>query len=158
VRTWGGWAVDELIAGQAAYHRAQATTDGHISHRLHQLENVSFGVLMLLLTGYLVAAGVGATVGHKPPQVLASAVFMAGAVVPAIAAACLALEATLSLTEQTARSRQLAERLQRIGATVDGSAGLEALQAAIRSAIRLERAQEQHWADDASRRRLFRGG
>jgi hypothetical protein len=35
---------------------------------------------------------------------------------------------------------------------------LENLQGVARTAIKLQRAQEDHWSDDACRRRLFRGG
>jgi hypothetical protein len=83
---------------------------------------------------------------------------MAGSIVPAIGAAGMALEATLSLSEQAQRSRVLAGRLEGLSSHHAPEARLERLQAIAKSAIRLQRVQEDHWAEDAARRRLLRGG
>ncbi|MDB5496633.1 MAG: hypothetical protein JWP28_664 [Phenylobacterium sp.] len=158
VATWGAWAVDELIAGQAAYHRAQSTINGRVSHRVHQLENGSFALLMVVLLSY-VAATVGmAAFGEHTPHWLSILVAVAGSIVPAIGAACLALEATLALGEQAERSRVLAVRLEAIVDDLGPEPGLEAQQSAAKAAIRLQRAQENHWAEGAVRRRLLRAG
>ena len=85
-------------------------------------------------------------------------VIMAGAIVPAIGAAGLALEATLGLGEEAQRSKLLAEQLARVARGRTGGGGLEELQRLARAAIRLQRAQEDHWTEGAARRRLFRGG
>jgi len=95
--------------------------------------------------------------GHQGPHWLTSLVGVAGAIVPAIGATCLALEAALSLGEQAARSKVLAGRLDAIAADLEPDATLETLQAAARSAIRLQRAQENHWSEGTVRRRLIRG-
>src|SRR5207244_3810061 len=111
---WGAWAMDELIAGQAAYHHAQSTINGRIAHRMHQFENLSFAVLMVVLLSYVIAAFALPMFRMDEPHWLAGAVVMAGAIVPAIGAASLAVEATLSLGEQALRSRVLAARLDAI--------------------------------------------
>jgi hypothetical protein len=158
VATWGAWAIDELIAGQAAYHRAQSTINGRVSHRVHQLENGSFALLMVVLLAY-VATTVGmALFGEHTPHWLSTLVAVAGSIVPAIGAACLALEATLALGEQAERSRVLAVRLEAIVDDLGPEPGLEAHQSAAKAAIRLQRAQENHWAEGAVRRRLMRAG
>ncbi len=158
VRGWGAWAMDELVAGQAAYHRGQSAINGHIGHRVHQLENGSFGLLIAVLVCYLALASGMALQDKEAPHWVADLVVMVGSIVPAIGAASLALEATLSLGEQAQRSRVLAgDRLQPSG-QAGPEAGLEALQGAVKAAIRLTRAQEVHWGDGAVRRRLFRGG
>lgn len=158
VAAWGGWAIDELFAGQAAYHRDQSRINGRISHRVHQLENTSFAILLLILLSYVVTAIASKLTGGHTPHWLGGVVIMAGAIVPAIGAACLALEATLSLGDQARRSQVLFERLQALGAELGPSPSLQRLQSAVRAAIRLERLQEEHWSEEASRRRLFRGG
>lgn len=158
VQAWGAWVVNELLSRQAAYHRDQTLINGRISHRVHQAENVSFAVLLLLLVAYLaVAAGLG-LMGESPPKWLAGLVVMAGAIVPAIGAAGLALEATLSLGVQAHRSQILQRQLEALRAELGPQWRLEDLQGVARTAIKLQRAQEDHWSDEAGRRRLFRGG
>jgi hypothetical protein len=157
VMAWGAWAVDDLIAGQAAYHRGQSIINGRVSHRIHQLENGSWGILMVVLVSY-VATTVGmAVLDREGPHWLASLVGVAGAIVPAIGATCLALEAALALGEQAERSRVLARRLEAIVSDLGPATSLEAHQAAAKAAIRLQRAQENQWTEGAERRRLIRG-
>ena len=158
VRTWGGWAIDELIGGQAAYHRDQWRINGRISHRVHLLENASFALLLLILSSYVLLAAAAAFLDFETPHWLGGVVIMAGAIVPAIGAACLALEATLSLSDQARRSQALVESLQALRATIGPEPTLQALQNVVKAAIRLERVHEEHWTEEATRRRLFRGG
>lgn len=158
VREWGAWAVAELITGQAAYHRDQAVINGRVTHRVHEFENLSFLVLMVVLVGYAAGEVGMSVVGGELPRWVAGVVFMAGAIVPAIGAASLALEATLSLREQGQRSEVLAARLEEIRSRLGPEPSLQSLQSAIRSAIRLMRAQEEHWIEGAMRRRLYRAG
>jgi len=157
VQSWGRWAIDELVTGQAAYHRGQSKINGRVSHRIHQLENGSFTVLMVVLVAYVLSTAGLALFGHEGPHWLTGLVGVAGAIVPAIGATCLALEAALSLGEQAARGKVLAGRLDAIAADLGPGETLEALQAAARNAIRLQRAQENHWSEGTVRRRLIRG-
>ena len=158
VQAWGAWVVNELLSRQAAYHRDQAVINGRISHRVHQAENVSFAALLVLLGLYIAAAaGFGISGGH-PPKWLAGGAVMAGAIVPAIGAAGLALEATLSLDAQAHRSLVLRRQLDALRTDLGPEWRLEDLQGVARTAIKLQRAQEDHWSDEAGRRRLFRGG
>lgn len=158
VAAWGDWVIEELITGQVAYHREQATINGRISHRVHQLENVSFGLLLLVMVSYLAAAAALAGSGRDPPDWLAGLMLMAGAVVPAIGAAGLALEATLALGEQARRSQVLSAQLASLTTDLEPAPVLERRQAIAKAAIRLLRVQEDHWTEDAARRRLVRGG
>jgi len=155
---WGAWAVDELIAGQAHYHRGQALINGRVSHRVHQIENASLAILMTVLLVYVLAAFGFSVFRAQTPHWLGGLVTMAGAIVPAIGAAGLALEATLALGEQAQRSRVLAARLEVIAADARDAGSLEVVQAASKAAMRLQQAQEDHWTEGAVRRRLFRGG
>ena len=158
VADWGAWVVDELIAGQAAYHRGQATINGRVSHRVHQVEEATGGVLMVILVTYLVVAIVLTWLGRDGPHWFDGLVALAGAIAPAITAASLALEATLALNEDSQRSRVLAFRLEALSADIGETPSLEKLQAAAKAAIALQRAQEDHWTEGTVRRRLFRGG
>lgn len=158
VQAWGRWAIEELIVGQARYHRGQSQINSRVAHRVHQVENTSFSLLLILLTGYILFELGAHPFGLEVPHWLTGGVTVAGAVVPAIGAAGLALEATLSLGEQAQRSRVLAEQLDHLGRQFGDALSLETLQAKARVAIRLQRAQEAHWNAGAGRRRLFRGG
>jgi len=158
VRAWGGWAIEELLTGQVAYHRGQSLINGRISHRVHQVENAAFGILMFLLLGYLATAVALQVTEGKPPHWLSGVVVMAGAIVPAIGAAGLALEATLSLGEQSRRSRTLANQLEALKEEATPQDSLDRLQSIARAALRLQRVQEDHWSEEVGRRRLFRGG
>ena len=157
VKAWGAWAVDELIAGQAAYHRGQSHINGHVSHKVHQLENGSVALLMVVMLAYVASAVGMAATGHHTSHWLSVLVEVAATIVPAIGAACLALEATLELGEQAERGRVLAVRLEAIVADLGDATSLEAHQEAARAAIRLQRAQENHWGEGTVRRRLLRG-
>jgi len=158
IQAWGDWVMGELVGGQIAYHQAQAKINGRVSHRLHLAENVSFAILLLVLLTYLGVAIVDMVRGGQVPHVLGGLVIMAGAIVPAIGAAGLALEATLGLGEEAQRSHVLAEQLAQVDRARSPDGGLEELQRLARAAIRLQRAQEDHWTEGAARRRLFRGG
>jgi hypothetical protein len=158
LKAWGDWIRDDLILGQVAYHRDQSRISGRMSHRVHQAENFSFTVLLVVLLGYLASTAAGLVLPFHKPEWLGGVVVMAGAIVPAIGAAGLALEATLSLGEQAHRSHGLAEELQALASESGGTWALEDLQRIAGLAIRLERAQEDHWTDEVARRRLFRGG
>jgi hypothetical protein len=158
VAAWGGWVVDELIRGQVAYHHAQRVINGRIAHRVHQLENASFSLLLLALAGYVITSVVLMLHGVHPAAWIGGLVIATGAIVPAIGAASLALEATLSLAEQARRSGVLASRLNTIVDEVGEDPGLDAVQIAVRRTIRLARSQEEHWMQGTGRRRLYRGG
>ncbi len=154
IEAWGAWAMDQLVAGQAAYHHQQARINGRISHRVHQIDIVSFFVLLSMLVIYLGTVGILAIVGRDSPHWLSGIVFMTGAIVPALGAAGLALEATLSFGEEAQRSRVLAARLD----ALTRDAGPGRYPAIANAAIRLQRVQEDHWAEGAVRRRMVRGG
>jgi hypothetical protein len=157
VAAWGGWALTELVVSQAAYHRGQGVLNSRISHRVHGVENLSFVILMALLVAYLITSVIMGASGVETPNWLGGLVAMAGTVVPAIGAAGLALEATLSLGEEGQRSARLAARLEELAATLPPRPPLEALQRVAKAAMRLQRIQEDHWTEGAVRRRLVRG-
>ena len=82
----------------------------------------------------------------EPPIWLTNMVFVAGTVVPAIAAASIALEATLALGEELQRSLTLSAQLDDL-VTERPEDGLQGYQRLAKEAIRLQRAQEDRWAE-----------
>ena len=158
VRRWGSWAMGELIGGQAEYHRVHGHLNERIAHRIHRFETLSFSVFLLALTGFAIAYVADEITGLRLPSWLAGAVVMTGVIVPAVAAASIALEATLAFGEQGRRDLALAGRLAAVGATLGDAPRLDQLQRAAKAAIALEVSQEERWSDESFRRRLVRAG
>ncbi len=154
---WGGWALDELVTSQAAYHQHQGHRNEIIGHRVHAAENFSFMVLVGGLCAFAIANGLAHVLGFELPHWLGRAVLMMSAIVPSIGAASLALEANLSFREQGERSLFLAGRLTAIGTSVATPPRLDDLQRAAFAAIQLHNSQEDRWGEEATRRRLVRG-
>lgn len=156
VESWGKWAMSELVDGQSAYHRSLSARDGQIAHRIHLVENVSFVMLMVILSSYLVIHTIMDTVDAELPHWVSGLVTMASTIVPAVAAATMALEAKLEFQEQSERSRVISERLDHLSRLLAPNPSFTDLQGAARSAMRWHVAQESHWREGANRRRLFR--
>ena len=154
---WGGWALDELVTSQAAYHLHQGRRNELIGHRVHKAENISFMLLVGGLCAFVLSNWVAHFADLELPHWLGRTVLMTSAIVPAIGAASLALEANLAFREQGERSLFLAGRLGAIGASVERPLRLDDLQRAATAAIRLHNSQEDRWGEEATRRRLVRG-
>lgn len=154
-RTWSAWALSELVQGQAAYHRAVSTRDVRIAHRIHRFESASFLWFFAIFTFYLAShmGGLGALL----PKWFSGVITMTGAVVPALAAAAMALESKLEFQEQGERSGRIASVLDRFAAQLKDGASFEESQGVAREAVRLHLAESGHWQEGVSRRRLFRG-
>jgi hypothetical protein len=90
------------------------------------------------------------------PHWLSGVVVMAGTIVPAIGAAAMALEAKLEFTEQSSRSRVIAERLETLAAQLGREPRLHMLQGAARTAMGWLVSEANQWREGANRRRLFR--
>jgi uncharacterized protein DUF4231 len=158
VSRWGDWAVAELIAGQAAYHKGQAIGSGRISHKVHMLENASGTVFIVVLAGFLAAHAFAHAQGLELKRWVEGLVIMTGAIAPAIGATCLALDATLSFREEAQRSQVMAARLVEVAAALPLTPTLGDYRHALRAAARLQISQEERWREAAIRRKLFRGG
>lgn len=158
VTRWGAWAVNELVGSQADYHHHQGHRNERIAHRVHMAENVLFAAFVFVLTAFATAYLAAPMLHAHLPHWTAGAVMMLSALVPAIGAAGLALEATLAFREQGQRSLFLAEQLAAINASRVGPCRLDDLQRAARAAMTLHAAQEDRWSEEAARRRLVRGG
>ena len=158
VRRWGAWATRELLDGQSGYHRAQGRLNGRIAHRIHAFENFTFAFFIVVLAAFALAYGVALLAGTHLPHWIGGAVLMAGAIVPAMGAASLALEATLGFAEHSRRSLSLADELDALKASLQPEPSLDAYQTMARAAVRLESLKEDRWSEDSERRKLFRGG
>jgi Protein of unknown function (DUF4231) len=156
VDRWGAWAMNEIIGSQAEYHHVHGRRNERIAHRIHRFESLSFFIFIAML---LVFTPYAFSFGAKPlPARLHGVIIMAGAIVPAVGAASLALEAILGFGDQSRRSHILAKRLDEINVALGAKPRLDQLQQAARAAIHLQVSQEDRWSEDAIRRRLFRGG
>jgi hypothetical protein len=156
VRTWGEWALSELIGGQAAYHRSIAARDGRVAHRIHMVEDVAFMLLLIILAGFLTLYFAQHGMGFHLPHWVAGAVMMASTIIPAVGAATLALEAKLEFSEQSDRSDHIARRLEGLIARLGPAPPLDDMQSAARLAMQWQIEEANQWREGASRRRLFR--
>ena len=96
------------------------------------------------------------SVTHYYPKWFSGVIAMIGSVVPAMAAASMALEAKLEFQEQSSRSRRMATALGELAAGLKSIHSLDKLQNAARAAIRLHIAEASHWREGSGRRRLLR--
>ncbi len=159
VRVWGGWAMDEMVRGQAAYHHGQGGLNHRISHRMHRFEDFTFLAFIFVLASFAIAYfTLLAFGGHHMPPWVGGAVEMMGAVVPAFGAASLAMEATLAFSEQAYRSHLLADKLHHLADMVTPDSRLDQLQLIAKTASRLQMEQEDRWTQDTVRQSLMRGG
>jgi hypothetical protein len=154
------WAAGELIDGQIDYHQRQHVTAEHIERSLGWTENIAFVVLMGTLLAYLVLELPGALAGkvgrHSP---LDGFVMLVSAFAPAVAAACLALEATNGFRELKERNARLAGAFaaekRRLGPIA--GAAYHHVVAVMRRAAQLRVDDADAWRDRLLRRRIIRG-
>lgn len=156
IATWGAWAMSELVDGQAAYHQATSVRDNRIAHRIHLVENGAFVALLAILSSYLVLNLSLATIHLHLPHWVSGLVTMASTIVPAVAAATMALEAKLEFKEQSERSQRISRELEGLRTRLGAEPSFDALQGAARLAMRLHLAEASQWGEGVGRRRLFR--
>ena len=146
------WSAGELIDGQIDYHRRQHTTAENIERTLGWTENVAFMVLMAVLAAFL-------AINTRSPDLFVGVVTLVSAFAPAVAAACLALEATNGFRELKERNARLcadfeAEKL-RLG-PLEGAAYHHVI-GVMRRAAQLRVDDADAWRDRLLRRRIVRG-
>jgi Ca2+/Na+ antiporter len=158
IAAWVPWVIDELIVGQADYHHQQGKRNHRIAHRMELLETLSFAVLLVALAIYIVAWAVLLGSGHHVPTWGTRLIGALGVIVPAIAAATMALEAKFQFEEQAQRSAILSGRLQKLLSEIGSTPGLSDAQGAVRAASELLGSEADLWHEGGHRRRLVRGG
>jgi hypothetical protein len=146
------WAAGELIDGQIDYHQRQHMTAGNIERSLGWTENIAFLLLMGVLAAYL-------ALGERSPHWFSGIVTLVSAFAPAVAAGCLALEATNGFRELKQRNERLAVAFAaekaRLG-PVSGAAYHHVV-AVMRRAAQLRIDDADAWRDRLLRRRIVRG-
>lgn len=157
VSRWGDWSIGELVVSQANYHRDQGRRNHIIAHRMHQLENLVFMIFISILTSFVAASTLGALFGVELPKWIGGALIMTSAVVPAIGAAVLALQANLAFSERSRESQFLAAQLDTILSKIPEQPRLHEYQRAASAAIRLHNTEQDMWAENAARRPLIKG-
>ena len=156
VAAWGRWAMHELVDGQAAYHHATSVRDRRIAHRLHDIENRAFGVLLIMLASYLALHLSHLGDDAHLPHWVSGLVTMASTIVPAVGAGIMALEAKLEFGEQSNRSGRISKSLERLAARLGPTPAHDELQSVARTAISLHLAETIQWGEGVDRRQLFR--
>jgi len=157
VARWGDWAIGELVISQANYHRDQGRRNHIISHRMHQLENAVFLTFITILASFVLGSTVGAAFDVEMPEWIGGALIITSAVVPAIGAAVLALQANLAFSERSRESQFLAAQLDNIRSKLPEHPKLHEYQRAASAAIRLHNTEQDMWAENAARRPLIKG-
>ena len=149
------WAASELIDGQFDYHQRQHGLAERIERSLGWTENIAFVVLMGTLLAYLVMAS--AIKAHS--QAFGGFVTLVSAFAPAVAAGCLALEATNGFRELKERNARLAGAFAAEKARLGPIAGsaYHHVTAVMRRAAQLRVDDADAWRDRLLRRRIVRG-
>jgi hypothetical protein len=153
------WAASEMIGGQIRYHHKEQFLDHGIERRIRRTEEAAFVFLIFTLALYLVTAGVLWLARLSMPPVASGLVAVISATSPAVAAACLGLEATNAFGELALRSgRLLAEYRKRAAELADPKgAALHHAQDVLRSAGELLVEDADSWRDRLESRRIVRG-
>jgi hypothetical protein len=149
------WIAAELIEGQIAYHTFQHRLAERIDSALQATEGLAFGLLMATLAIYL---AVGWGLPERMPPWLPGLVSVVSAFAPAVAAACLALEATSGFGELALRNERLRHEFVRAKAQLGAAhgGGYRNIQEVVRRAAQLLVEDADAWRDRLTRRRLVR--
>jgi hypothetical protein len=146
------WAAGELIDGQIDYHQRQHGAAENIERTLGWTENIAFLALMGVLAAYIV-------LGARSPHWFAGVVTLVSAFAPAVAAGCLALEATNGFRELKERNERLAGAFDaektRLGPL--SGAAYHHVVGVMRRAAQLRVDDADAWRDRLLRRRIIRG-
>ncbi|HYF55137.1 MAG TPA: hypothetical protein VEA41_12840 [Salinarimonas sp.] len=147
---------DGIILGQALYHARAERLNHAIAHRLEVLEGATFKVLLACLAGFLAAKILLPLVvpGFALPGLFGDALLVMSAVVPAIAAACLGLEAKVGFEELARRSRRFGPEFERLRQDLAEPLGPSRAAEGLREAARLLTTDADGWRDGLLRRRL----
>ena len=124
---------------------------------MHQLENIVFMTFITILASFALGSSVGAVFEIEMPKWIGGALIMTSAVVPAIGAAVLALQANLAFSERSRESQYLAAQLDSIRSKMPEHPRLHEYQRAASAAIRLHNTEQDLWAENAARRPLIKG-
>jgi len=153
------WAGRQLLDGQMSYHNRQGRAADRIERTMRGVEDLSFLVLMTTLFVYIVWTFAGPVMPWQAPPSFGGFVTLISAVTPAVAAGCVALDATNGFGELAARSARIKAELERLKArlTAPDTTGYHPRIATIRRAAQLLVEDADAWRDRLMRRRIVRG-
>ncbi|TPM36148.1 hypothetical protein [Mesorhizobium sp. B2-3-4] len=144
---------DGIVEGQRAYHVRNHHRARSLHAGLEATEKWSLRILICLLICYL-----GAYFGYeyhlwpKPPKEAAGILVFASAVIPIIAAVCLAVEAKLDLRENERRSAELGQAFAKISTAMSDRSLPSRDEELLGSAAALVLQDVDTWRDAAQRR------
>lgn len=146
-----------IVQGQIDYHARIGERNGRISHRLEGIEESAFVLLVGLIIAFIVflAASELLHIDHAYVSLAGRVLLFCSAVLPIVAAACLAIEAKVGFHETALRSQRLKPAFEQIRhAMADDVLSPAQAQESLREAARLLTADADSWRDGVSRRRL----
>lgn len=155
-----------IVDGQAAYHHTTFTRMEKLHDRLRWLEGAGFIILITLLTFYLAWFGLYSLHNlhwplldwvSKPRTDFSNALLIFSAVLPAIAAACMGIEAKLGVLEAQQKSGSLQIRFAEISAALKDEPSVHRQEALLREAAALLIADVDRWRDAAALRSMSGG-
>jgi hypothetical protein len=158
---------DGIVMGQSRYHVRNGTRLLDAHHRLETVEKIAFAILVATLGAFLLWDVVEALIGRfggrhelehgasgAAHAVFAGVVLWVSAVVPTIAAACLAAEAKLGLEENGRRSLFFAEEFSALDRELAATASVAEAGEILRRAGHLLLSDIDWWREAAVRRRI----
>lgn len=152
---------DGIVRGQSGYNASTTLRMHRLQRALHRIENWTFCGLMgalaifLLVYWFFFAAvpddhSVRAMVKHA----VGGAILMLSAIIPTVAAACLAIDAKLGIEENARRSESLAEQFSVIDLKMADTKSFAYVEELLRDAAQLLTKDIDGWRDAAVRRRI----
>src|SRR5204863_10046867 len=114
-----------------------------LGHRIHTVEDISFLVLFATFAGY-VALHLALPHDEDLPHWVSGVVSMVGTIVPALAAASMALEAKLEFKEQSERSQRIADALDALPPGLGDEPSFDEFQNPAPTSMRMHIADSSH--------------
>jgi hypothetical protein len=147
-----------IVAGQTYYNATTRDRMMALHHRVQWIEQKSFYFLLTILPVFLIwhfslGASQSLNAFDWKAQV-GGIILMLSAVIPAIAAACLAIEAKLDIEENARRSARFAVQFAGLENALQSAKSPGDAQELLRDSARLLLADADNWRDAALRRRI----
>jgi hypothetical protein len=145
-----------IVAAQAGYNLRTQARMSRLHHMIHLTEQSALYVLFGVLVGFLVfyLSMPEHVHGERWFVVIGGLVLMTSAVIPTIAAACLAIDAKLGIEENARRAGRLAAQFAALDEAMTASESPADAQEYLRDAAHLLLADIDSWRDAAVRRRI----
>jgi hypothetical protein len=145
---------DGIVNNQFNYQNLTALRAGVLHHRLHGLEVLTFWVLCSLLVIFVgwYLLGLFNVGWSKPPKWAGSLVMIASAVIPVIAAICLAIESKFDLGENSTKAVGLGRQFSRVSLAISKEKNQSRDEELLREAALILLNDVDQWREGALRR------